>query len=690
MDCALRLGLLAALCATHAAAQVVWTNTGGSANLTSSNNWSGNAVPTSSQVAVFNLTSFGTNLHLQNQDWHVGGIELASGAGSLTFDSSGGGSAQTIYVGSSGLVNNATGSTLALSISTKVNLALEANASFVANGPIQIISDGASFTLGGFTLTLDGTNGASSISQAIGGSGGSLVKTGTGTWTLSGANTYTGTTTVAQGTLSVGSLVVTSGASHLGNASSPVILGGASTAGTLAYTGNSATFTRGFTVNAGGGSVLVTTAGQTLTLATGGVATSGAFTIGGAGHTTINSAVTGAGSLVKTGTGTLTLAGSNTQAGVAVSGGTLLVQAGAQLAAATAAVTITGGTLNLSNTAQTLATLLLSGGSLTGSAAVTLSAAGSDWSGGTLDGTGTLTLGTGGTLAISSAVTHALGARPFVNDGTVNWTGGDLTLGTGGSLTNRGTFNAATAGTLSLAAAGAALTNEAGAVFNKFGAGTATVAVPVTNRGTVSATGGTLAFTDTFTNANGNFALANGATLTFASALNVGTGALGGAGTLTAPSVTAGGVVSPGNSPGTLNLSGDLTLLATSTLLFEIGGTTAGTNHDVLNVTGTATLGGTLQLKLINGFVPLASDTFTLLNATGGFVNFPASTFANVPASGSWLATLDGAGAFQVNFTATTIQLTNFSPIPEPSTYALLGTGAAVLALASLRRRARG
>ena len=190
---------------------------------------------------------------------------------------------------------------------------------------IGSLTGGGGVNLGTNTLTLGGDNTSpAAYSGAIAATAGSLVKIGTGTYTPSGSNLYTGTTTIAAGTLVANSLA--SGKS-LGSASSAVILGDVSTKGTLSYTGSSVSFTRGFTVNAGGGEVDIATAGQTLTIATGGVATSGVFTIGGAGGTTISSAITGTGSLVKTGAGALILSNSTNgySSGTTISQGLLLV-----------------------------------------------------------------------------------------------------------------------------------------------------------------------------------------------------------------------------------------------------------------------------------------------------------------------------------------------------------------------------
>jgi hypothetical protein len=192
-----------------------------------------------------------------------------------------------------------------------------------------------------------------------------------------------------------------------------------------------------------------------------------------------------------------------------------------------------------------------------------------------------------------------------------------------------------------------------------------------------------LVFASSFTN-NGQAKFA--APLTFNQ-----TTPLSGTGTIDAPSVTAAGLVSPGTSPGSLTLTGDLNLLSTSELLIELSGAGQGTGFDFLSVGGTATLGGELSLHLLSGFgsgtAPIdASATFTVLTATS-----LTNTFSNV-ANGERLFVDHGVGSFQVNygigsaFGANSLVLSNFSAIPEPSTYALMGLGA-LLVFWQIRRR---
>ncbi len=102
---------------------------------------------------------------------------------------------------------------------------------------------------------------------AAGGTGGSLIKVGTGTLTLTGANTYTGPTTVIGGTLAAGAVDTFSAASHT------VV----QTGGTLALQGFNQTLDNGLE-NAGTvqlGVPSVTAPGTTLTVASNYVGTNG-------------------------------------------------------------------------------------------------------------------------------------------------------------------------------------------------------------------------------------------------------------------------------------------------------------------------------------------------------------------------------------------------------------------------------
>jgi hypothetical protein len=107
-------------------------------------------------------------------------------------------------------------------------------------------------------------------------------------------------------------------------------------------------------------------------------------------------------------------------------------------------------------------------------------------------------------------------------------------------------------------------------------------------------------------------------------------GTLAGSGTIQAK-VVNGGVTSPGGSPGTLSLGPgeDYQQGTGGTLLIELGGHNPGTENDQLVVGGNASLAGTLELHLINGFVPQPGDEFQILTCgsqTGQFsrINAPA------------------------------------------------------------------
>ncbi|RJP38134.1 MAG: hypothetical protein C4547_04915 [Phycisphaerales bacterium] len=73
------------------------------------------------------------------------------------------------------------------------------------------------------------------------------------------------------------------------------------------------------------------------------------------------------------------------------------------------------------------------------------------------------------------------------------------------------------------------------------------------------------------------------------------------------------GTAAPGQSPGTLTLEGDYIQESDGALEIELGGLVPDTEHDVFVVTGDATLGGALEILLIDGFEPQVGDTFTVM-----------------------------------------------------------------------------
>lgn len=67
-----------------------------------------------------------------------------------------------------------------------------------------------------------------------------------------------------------------------------------------------------------------------------------------------------------------------------------------------------------------------------------------------------------------------------------------------------------------------------------------------------------------------------------------------------------------------VSISDNYTQHPTGILDVQIGGTKAGTNYSHLSVTGPVTVGGTVNISLINKFTPVIGQTFTVLNAPSG------------------------------------------------------------------------
>ena len=91
-----------------------------------------------------------------------------------------------------------------------------------------------------------------------------------------------------------------------------------------------------------------------------------------------------------------------------------------------------------------------------------------------------------------------------------------------------------------------------------------------------------------------------------------------------------GGNTAPGNSPGLMTINGDYNQDGASTLEIELGGLIPGTEYDVLDVNGTATLAGTLDVvayDLGGGlFAPQLGDSFDVIVADTISGSFDSTT----------------------------------------------------------------
>ncbi|MCF8244246.1 MAG: BspA family leucine-rich repeat surface protein, partial [Saprospiraceae bacterium] len=129
----------------------------------------------------------------------------------------------------------------------------------------------------------------------------------------------------------------------------------------------------------------------------------------------------------------------------------------------------------------------------------------------------------------------------------------------------------------------------------------------------------------------------------------------------------ADGTISPGASPGCIAFGSGLTNNGTITI--EVNGTTACSQFDRLTVTGTATLGGTLDVTI--GYSPTNGDVITFLDATS-----ISGTFATVnpPLPSGWSLAYDSpnAGEVSLQFVVLPVELVSFQAERQNRDAALL------------------
>lgn len=438
---------------------------------------------------------------------------------------------------------------------------------------------------------------------------GSLVKSGLGTQTLSGANTFTGDLTVSQGSLfltgtqsNLTDVIVGSSATLVFAATDTVASVTVNSGGTV-YLDAPITTTGGYANNG----QTITTANRTLTLG-GGLSGTGTVSIPNvgtgltlvqSGNTSYAGSISGLGSFTKNGAGTLTLAGSagslDVAGGVIVNAGVLALNGAGILDADLDLIINGGGTLRLVSGNQNARSLA---------------------------GTGVIDLGA------SNRLTVAQGGEFFgsvIGRGVLDIGGGDFVVNDSISSTE-GTFNVAP-GASTTVASGAELefpdiNVENGSLLDVLGT--------ITSDTTTVQAGGTL-------HLGSVKGAQSGSVISESTNVN---GILSGVGSLTGNvNILAGANLRPGNSPGILSFV-NLTLGNLSVTELEVDGTAgAGVNpngHDQIQVSGSLAIATGASVQIVNStsFELILGQTIKVLSfsegsVSGNFSSAVQSGFAN-------------------------------------------------------------
>jgi hypothetical protein len=400
-------------------------------------------------------------------------------------------------------------------------------------------------------------------------------------------------------------------------------------------------------------------------------------------------------------TGTLDL-----QAGtLRLSDNATLAAAGQVRVASGATLELARGQVTLSGALQNAGTLMLSGATLNVTDSATVQGAGQAVLRGTVQNTGQLLLagatewreavlaGSGttrieGPLTISGSNGRGLiGGHTLALAGSTTQTGtGSINTGGGSRIVNLGTWTEAANGAAFIGnfSGGAASRFDNTGTYVKTSAFITDIGngVVLNNTGHIQVQAGTLRLSETFTN-QGLVEIAAGAELASTVTALANAGTLAGDGTVrtvgsffslaNTGTLAAGGL----NNAGTLSLIGGLTQQANGIVAIDLGGTAAG-SFDLLSVSASASLAGTLAVNLLDGAHFNVGDSFTVMTWGQRLNN---SQFANLDlshAQGYTFATEYGANSL-------TLRVMTAAPVPEPGSWALMAAG--LVGLGALQRR---
>jgi hypothetical protein len=344
--------------------------------------------------------------------------------------------------------------------------------------------------------------------------------------------------------------------------------------------------------------------------------------------------------------GTMTPAMATT---LAFSGGTFTVTSGIPFTGA-GTLSLSGATLTFAaDTSISTAVFTFTSGIMNGVGHATFNDT-VNWSGGTMSGVGSTNIAANGTLNIQAPT--ILDTRTINSIGSIVMSGtGRLTVSDGAIINNQmsGVFDIQIDSGIFAGAGAPGALNNAGTFKKSAGAGTSPIGVAFANASLVQVLSGTLSFQSTYTQSAGSTVL-NGGALSVAgpNSIDIEGGTLSGSGTI-AGKVVNNATVKPGASPGMISITGNYVQGPSGVLNMEIVGPTPGTGYSQLNISGTATLNGTLNIAL--GFTPFFGETFVILTYASETGSFAAMNGLN-----------QGGITFQANLNPNNLTLVNITP----------------------------